>query len=102
MHEFDKDFYGYEMRAIVLGYIRPELDYTSRGAAPPPMLFRHAFNSLPPPHLAEALIDDIEFDKMVALNCLKRPDYSKYAEDAYFVERRCDSEECPGKANGVA
>jgi len=31
MHEFDKDFYGFEMRAIVLGYIRPELDYTSRG-----------------------------------------------------------------------
>ena len=32
MHEFDKDFYGFEMRAVVLGYIRPELDYTSRGA----------------------------------------------------------------------
>ena len=31
MHEFDKDFYGFEMRSIVLGYIRPELDYTSRG-----------------------------------------------------------------------
>lgn len=31
MHEFQSDFYGLEMRAIVLGYIRPELDYTSRG-----------------------------------------------------------------------
>ena len=31
MHKFDTDFYGYELRAIVLGYIRPELDYTSRG-----------------------------------------------------------------------
>jgi riboflavin kinase len=31
MHEFHSDFYGYEMRALVLGYIRPELDYTSRG-----------------------------------------------------------------------
>lgn len=31
MHEFDSDFYGFEMRAIVLGYIRPELDYISRG-----------------------------------------------------------------------
>lgn len=31
MHSFSRDFYGYEMRAIVLGYIRPELNYTSRG-----------------------------------------------------------------------
>lgn len=31
MHPFKRDFYGYEMRAIVLGYIRPELNYTSRG-----------------------------------------------------------------------
>jgi riboflavin kinase len=31
MHEFQSDFYGHEMKAIVLGYIRPELDYTSRG-----------------------------------------------------------------------
>lgn len=31
MHEFKSDFYGHNMRAIVLGYIRPELDYTSRG-----------------------------------------------------------------------
>ncbi|KAF5331553.1 hypothetical protein D9611_007627 [Ephemerocybe angulata] len=63
MHEFKKDFYGYEMRAIVLGYIRPELDYTSR----------------------EALIDDIEFDKRVALNCLERPEYRKYEQDPYFT-----------------
>ena len=32
MHLFDADFYGHEMKAVVLGYIRPELDYTSRGA----------------------------------------------------------------------
>jgi FAD synthase len=31
MHPFNADFYGHEMKAIVLGYIRPELDYTSRG-----------------------------------------------------------------------
>jgi len=34
MHAFQSDFYGYEMRAIVLGYIRPELDYISRGMFP--------------------------------------------------------------------
>ena len=31
MHDFQKDFYGHELKAIVLGYIRPELDYVSRG-----------------------------------------------------------------------
>ncbi|TFK27053.1 riboflavin kinase [Coprinopsis marcescibilis] len=62
MHEFQSDFYGYEMKAIVLGYIRPELDYTSR----------------------EALIDDIEFDKRVALNCLQRPAYQSYSKDPFF------------------
>jgi len=31
MHNFPRDFYGYEMRALVLGYIRPELDYVSQG-----------------------------------------------------------------------
>lgn len=31
MHDFSSDFYGYRMKVVVLGYIRPELDYTSRG-----------------------------------------------------------------------
>ena len=31
MHDFKADFYGRDMQAVVLGYIRPELDYTSRG-----------------------------------------------------------------------
>lgn len=31
MHNFENDFYGNEMRVLVLGHIRPELDYTSRG-----------------------------------------------------------------------
>ncbi|KAF7355107.1 Flavokinase domain-containing protein [Mycena sanguinolenta] len=62
MHEFRSDFYGYNMNAVVLGYIRPELDYTSR----------------------EALIEDIEVDKRVALNSLTRPAYAKYKEDLHF------------------
>jgi riboflavin kinase len=35
MHGYASDFYDYEMRAVVLGYIRPELDYTSRGSVVP-------------------------------------------------------------------
>lgn len=31
MHDFKSDFYGHDMQAVVLGYIRPELDYTSKG-----------------------------------------------------------------------
>ena len=32
MHDYSTDFYGFPMKVIVLGYIRPELDYTTRGA----------------------------------------------------------------------
>lgn len=31
MHKFLTDFYGHYLDVLVLGYIRPELDYTSRG-----------------------------------------------------------------------
>jgi len=62
MHEYKADFYGHEMRAVVLGYIRPELDYTSR----------------------DALINDIETDKHVGLKSLDRPAYRSFAEDPYF------------------
>jgi riboflavin kinase len=31
MKAYDHDFYGEEMRVIVLGYIRPEYNYVSRG-----------------------------------------------------------------------
>jgi hypothetical protein len=31
MCHYDSDFYGKEMKVIVLGYIRPEYNYTSKG-----------------------------------------------------------------------
>ncbi|KAH9942554.1 riboflavin kinase [Amylocystis lapponica] len=62
MHDFKSDFYGHYMKAIVLGYIRPELDYVSR----------------------EALIDDIETDKRVALKSLARPGYELFKTDPLF------------------
>jgi riboflavin kinase len=79
MHDFSSDFYGYEMRAVVLGYIRPELDYTSRGHFLSANVYTLADNS------AEALIDDIEVDKKVALNSLARPGYQKFVADPHFV-----------------
>lgn len=62
MHDYASDFYGHEMRVLVLGYIRPELDYTSR----------------------EALIDDIDTDKKVAVASLARSAYARYRNDPSF------------------
>jgi len=87
MHDFQTDFYGYEMRAIVLGYIRPELDYVSRGT----LAFSNLFGDVCLIPIAEALIQDIEIDKQVALNCLQRPEYQKYATDAHF-DRHSESD----------
>ena len=50
MHTFPTDFYGTNMKLLVLGYIRPELDYVSK----------------------EALIGDIKTDIMIALVSLER------------------------------
>ncbi|VDC02581.1 unnamed protein product [Peniophora sp. CBMAI 1063] len=63
MHAFKSDFYGRNMEAIVLGYIRPQLDYTSR----------------------EALVDDIQTDIRVAQESLKRPAYQAYFSDCSWL-----------------
>ena len=36
--------------------------------------------------MTEALIEDIETDKRVALNSLNRPDYQKFAQDSHFCD----------------
>jgi len=66
MHDFGSDFYGHELKTVVLGFIRPELDYTSR----------------------EALIEDIETDKRVALKSLARPAYEKFKFEPLFESKR--------------
>jgi riboflavin kinase len=80
MHEFPADFYGYEMKALVLGYIRPELDYISRGEVQ--FLCINPFVS--ECNTPEALIEDIEIDKQVALNSLERPEYNEFMTDPHF------------------
>ena len=79
MHEFKSDFYGHDMQAVVLGYIRPELDYTSRGQCII-MMFPESRVSFPLV-LSEALIEDINTDKRVALNSLSREAYMKFGVD---------------------
>ncbi|GES75397.1 riboflavin kinase [Rhizophagus clarus] len=62
MHTFPEDFYGVELRVVVLGYIRPEQDYSS----------------------LDALINDINIDIQVANNSLARPAYTEYKKDQLF------------------
>lgn len=42
MHQFPTNFYGNTMAVMVLGYIRPELDYISKGTHSPFGPLRHS------------------------------------------------------------
>ncbi|KAK7564078.1 hypothetical protein IWX92DRAFT_296171 [Phyllosticta citricarpa] len=64
MHAFARDFYGSHLNLVVLGFIRPELDYVSK----------------------EALIDDIRTDIDVALRSLARPAYAALKKDPYLLD----------------
>ncbi|TCD71355.1 riboflavin kinase [Steccherinum ochraceum] len=79
MHEFKSDFYGYEMRAVILGYIRPEYDYVSR----------------------DALIEDIDTDKQVALRSLSRSKYEEFKTDKHFFESDSEHPNGDGEVGGV-
>ncbi|KAG7662668.1 FMN1 [[Candida] subhashii] len=56
MHKFDNNFYGADIKFAVLGYIRPELDYTTKAA----------------------LIEDINLDIKIAVEILERDAYMKF------------------------
>ncbi|GAA5939149.1 riboflavin kinase [Sporobolomyces koalae] len=63
LHEYPSDFYGKELRVVMLGFIRPEYNYTSM----------------------DALIKDIETDKKVALESVTtRASYRKFEYDEFF------------------
>jgi len=64
IREFEEDFYGVEMRLVILGWIRPQLDYVSK----------------------EALIEDIRTDIRVGLGSLKREAYKKFENDPYLLD----------------
>lgn len=64
IREFEEDFYGVEMRIVILGWIRPQLDYVSK----------------------EALIEDIRTDIRVGLESLKREAYKKFKNDPYLLD----------------
>ncbi|BGP19457.1 hypothetical protein JCM10213_006277 [Rhodosporidiobolus nylandii] len=63
LHSYPSDFYGKELRVVMLGFIRPEYNYSSM----------------------DALIADIETDKSVASASSARPAYASFASDAFFT-----------------
>ncbi|KAJ6735874.1 RIBOFLAVIN KINASE [Salix viminalis] len=62
LHEFDGDFYGEELRLVIVGYIRPEANFTS----------------------LESLIAKIHEDRRIAERALDIPLYLKYKDDPYL------------------
>lgn len=63
LHEFDEDFYGEELRLVVVGYIRPEAKFPS----------------------LEALIEKIHEDRRIAEEALDLHPYSQY-QDVPFLK----------------
>ena len=64
MQDFGIDFYDSHMNLIILGFIRPELDYVSK----------------------EKLIEDIVTDIDVSGRSLARKAYLDYSKDPYLLE----------------
>ena len=62
LHEFGQDFYGSDMAIVLLGYVRPELDYVT----------------------LELLIADIKMDIEVARKSLEREGWRRGGEDGYL------------------
>lgn len=62
LHEFNEDFYGEELRLVIVGYIRPEVNFPS----------------------LESLIAKIHEDGEIAERALDLPLYSKYKNDPYL------------------
>ncbi|XP_021808541.1 bifunctional riboflavin kinase/FMN phosphatase-like [Prunus avium] len=62
LHDFDEDFYGEELRLIIVGYIRPEANFSS----------------------LQSLIEKIHHDRKVAEEALDLPLFSKYKDDPYL------------------
>ncbi|KAL4334032.1 hypothetical protein GQ457_07G028750 [Hibiscus cannabinus] len=62
LHEFNEDFYGEELRLVIVGYIRPEVNFPS----------------------LESLVAKIHEDKRMAERALDLPLYSKHKDDPYL------------------
>ncbi|EGC32251.1 hypothetical protein DICPUDRAFT_92639 [Dictyostelium purpureum] len=66
IHHFERDFYGAELRAIGLGFIRPMCDFKTLE------------------ELVKAINDDIEYGK----KCLEKPEFKKIKQDPFFINKQ--------------
>lgn len=75
------------MKIVILGFVRPEYNYTSLGAVD---ILYNMFDSgtiVTDVFLCiDALIDDIETDKKASLASLDRDAYQAFKSDAFFNE----------------
>ncbi|RZC03627.1 bifunctional riboflavin kinase/FMN phosphatase isoform X1 [Glycine max] len=62
LHDFNEDFYGEELRLVIVGYIRPEVNFSS----------------------LESLVAKIHEDRRVAERALDLPLYSSFKNDSYL------------------
>ncbi|XP_014205498.1 riboflavin kinase isoform X2 [Copidosoma floridanum] len=62
IHKFDNDFYGKELKIIILGFIRPEMDFKS----------------------VDDLIKEIQSDIEIAKKSLDHPSMVEYKSDPFF------------------
>ncbi|XP_028788721.1 bifunctional riboflavin kinase/FMN phosphatase [Neltuma alba] len=62
LHDFNEDFYGEELRLVIVGYIRPEANFPS----------------------LESLVAKIHEDRRIAERALDLPLYSSYKNDPYL------------------
>jgi FAD synthase len=76
IHKFEHDFYGESLKVIVLGYLRPELNFPSLGSA---------CVSLSASHDPEALIAAIHGDIQQAKDGLSTADAQVYKSDPFFA-----------------
>lgn len=82
LHDYPHDFYGKELRVVILGFIRPEYNYAGLGASCLSGRARRRADRACAP--ADALIKDINTDKEVSLRSVEREAYVKFKEDAFF------------------
>jgi hypothetical protein len=62
LHDFGEDFYGEELRLVIVGYIRPEANFPS----------------------LESLIERIHEDARISDKALNLPLYAKYKDSPYL------------------
>lgn len=74
IHKFANNFYGARIKFCILGYIRPELNYTTKG------MYYHFDSSVSILIQLEALIADINKDIESAKEALERETYQSYAD----------------------